>query len=1311
MSAFSQGALVDRSETYASGGTITLVATSPSLLVIEGVSATTFILPAATDLRTSRYFIFANQSSVTATVKLNDGTRICSVVPNSTRKLALVSKSTANGTWQSEASLPVDSPLMVRETTPTPDVNLVITAGSISSVDGSGTTLSPGSTYAATAINMQTGVVSGGSVTTNGGAFTLPAYALGLFTRMALVYNQQSNSVDTAFSASAVDPSLLPGPSTLFDTLLGVPLAYVDLEKAAVGYKTAGSTTNIIENNVSGTPVIYRYASSIQYSSSPFTIDTSNTSAALRVTQRGSGNAFVVEDSTNPDSTPFTIDSAGKLTSTNTATFVSAPVQFYPIGTSERWQILHNPISYVRNNQNVFGPYILTLPHAITSSSQASFIKMIIKWSTYNSFDHGELVVSGYATQNATLWQYTNVCSEGASDSIASVSFGENSAGKPAIILNPPTGIDLAYPAFVVSEVAINWAGATGLDYSTGWTFTGPIAVTTLVLGTAYEVVYLGTTTTWPPGTVVGTKFTYGSGAYTGPFTGDGAVVLDTGITVTTTLNVSKTIYARNNGDALKISQRGSGNALVVEDEVGDTTPFVIANDGTVFIGGSSTLTPNSEKLQIAGFYSGINAGQGTQSNFYRCNTSISSPSVVANNNIIMSLRSFGYDGVSSYREAAWIRTLIDGATISATSMPGKISFATTADGSVTPVERMRIDQAGNVGIGDLSPDSKLVVEDNSANAAVRITQTGAGNALIVEDSTNPDSTPFVIDSTGEVGIGTSTPTALLHVSGTSANAIARLASTSSGATTFDGSGTGFEIVAGAMNTTNKFTPAIKFGSTDPDFTTTNPKFGAAIIAEAAQTYSGDTSGGMHLAFYTAPTTPGTGNGLIERLRIESTGIINTTTTSALRLPVGNSTTERPTGSASALKGMVRYNDTDDVFEGYNEVSGWSSIGGGGTIDRVTQAGHSFVLGDILYLNSSTYTKARADAANTAEVVGMVSRVIDANTFELTLSGEVTGLSGLTTGEVYFLSASTAGAVTITEPSIVGQISLPVGVASSTTSMYVQPKRGAVVGAANVKTTIPIANAATTTIQDASGYDAGQLTGWVTISATTPLRFYLAAQFSRNGAATNYNLSYQTSGDTPPTLFLVSITAAGIIQITLPSIVGFGSASVTFALDVAAIGATLPLSISTNNVLGSVTGTPVAAGYIGERVVPASETFSVSVSNSSSGTSLKTLTLSQGVYLVQGFATQPLGSISGLAVSNLYLSTNGTSIAAGDILEGTFAAKITPDATYPNQLTCSRYLVVASSTTVTLVGRQIASSGSSTWTDTNGRSIQAIRIA
>lgn len=47
--------------------------------------------------------------------------------------------------------------------------------------------------------------------------------------------------------------------------------------------------------------------------SAPQIIDTTNTAAALRVTQKGTGNAIEVEDSTTPDATRFVVDQFGKV--------------------------------------------------------------------------------------------------------------------------------------------------------------------------------------------------------------------------------------------------------------------------------------------------------------------------------------------------------------------------------------------------------------------------------------------------------------------------------------------------------------------------------------------------------------------------------------------------------------------------------------------------------------------------------------------------------------------------------------------------------------------------------------------------------------------------------------------------------------------------------------------------------------------------------------------------------------------------------------------------------------------------------------
>jgi hypothetical protein len=79
-------------------------------------------------------------------------------------------------------------------------------------------------------------------------------------------------------------------------------------------------------------------------------------------------------------------------------------------------------------------------------------------------------------------------------------------------------------------------------------------------------------------------------------------------------------------------------------------------------------------------------------------------------------------------------------------------------------VERIRVTSAGDVGVGISAPLGKFHVAGSTASDIVRITQSGAGVPLRVEDETT-DTTPFIIDTAGNVGIGTPTPSAKLEIS------------------------------------------------------------------------------------------------------------------------------------------------------------------------------------------------------------------------------------------------------------------------------------------------------------------------------------------------------------------------------------------------------------------------------------------------------------------------------------------------------------------------------------------------------------------
>jgi hypothetical protein len=68
-----------------------------------------------------------------------------------------------------------------------------------------------------------------------------------------------------------------------------------------------------------------------------------------------------------------------------------------------------------------------------------------------------------------------------------------------------------------------------------------------------------------------------------------------------------------------------------------------------------------------------------------------------------------GADGTSLNSIAAKIDVAVDG-TPGTNDMPGRIVFSTTADGANTSTERMRITSTGNVGIGTGTPSSGLTV-------------------------------------------------------------------------------------------------------------------------------------------------------------------------------------------------------------------------------------------------------------------------------------------------------------------------------------------------------------------------------------------------------------------------------------------------------------------------------------------------------------------------------------------------------------------------------------------------------------------------
>jgi hypothetical protein len=160
-----------------------------------------------------------------------------------------------------------------------------------------------------------------------------------------------------------------------------------------------------------------------------------------------------------------------------------------------------------------------------------------------------------------------------------------------------------------------------------------------------------------------------------------------------------------------------------------------------------------------------------------------------------------------------------------------------------------------------VSLTGSFIIDTVSSDVALRVTQTGTGNAILVEDSANPDSTPFVVAADGRVGIGVNPPLYdyKLHVrNGAVTNS-----------TTWGGSVGVFENSA-----SNAYLSVLA-----SDTYTAGIGFGTAAHRVSANLNWNSTTKGFNLATNTASAflTFGTDTG-DERMRITSGGLVGINT-------------------------------------------------------------------------------------------------------------------------------------------------------------------------------------------------------------------------------------------------------------------------------------------------------------------------------------------------------------------------------------------------------------------------------------------------
>ena len=333
----------------------------------------------------------------------------------------------------------------------------------------------------------------------------------------------------------------------------------------------------------------------------------------------------------------------------------------------------------------------------------------------------------------------------------------------------------------------------------------------------------------------------------------------------------------------------------------------------------------------------------------------------------------------------------------------GYLTFSTKVDNASSLTEKVRIDGAGNVGIGTISPATLLNISSASADGGKILIQSGTltnnnraallmsainvngqvGNVSIecihpnnqqsdmvfrtgATDATSFGTERMRIDTTGNVGIGTTTPSTLLHAYGSdgryftfsgvnglfaiqrnvvstgASNPVLSLINTQGmDATGAIGRGTGIQLDLGYGGSLSTVGTAAR----------------GARIAALGETIYDATAANQNavLAFFTS--TAGT---LTEKVRITSSGNIGIGTTSpATLLQVG-------TGTPIASGSGIQFGD-DTSARIYRDSSTIIKVTGGFQSTTYVQAGNYLqTVGNLIYPASFSATQ-RLEVGNAAQ--------------------------------------------------------------------------------------------------------------------------------------------------------------------------------------------------------------------------------------------------------------------------------------------------------------------------------------------------------
>ena len=450
--------------------------------------------------------------------------------------------------------------------------------------------------------------------------------------------------------------------------------------------------------------------------------------------------------------------------------------------------------------------------HEIDASSSGGQIALSTGNSEAIRIDSSQRVLIGMtaAQTTASVTGLLEIAGTTAGDSsITPMRFSANNGGTSIRFLKSRSSTITGSRAIVQDDdtiATINFAVDDGTDLNSQSAYIGAF-----VDGTPGE--------NDTPGRLIFATASDGNGYATERMRIDSSGVVLIGIQSTTLTNVGISlpndgIIAFNDagGAARNILQFASG--VIKHGAAGagvDTQTFHTSNieamridsSQRVLIGANSNqevLLSSGNQVQIQGLNSNqsaisitrhTNDGGGPYVNFGKTRgTADGAVTVVQNADVLGQVFWSGADGTDIKSPAAAIQGIVDG-TPGSNDMPGRLSFMTTADGTNTVTERMRITSAGIVELYGNS-SSTLYLKSSSpilaftdtnsfpdANDRFQIRGTSsdgiaAGSMGFYNDSNDTTYTYFTLRDDGKIGIRNTTPTAIgLQIGGDPSGTVA----------------------------------------------------------------------------------------------------------------------------------------------------------------------------------------------------------------------------------------------------------------------------------------------------------------------------------------------------------------------------------------------------------------------------------------------------------------------------------------------------------------------------------------------------------